>query len=123
MSKVYRQEILYQIFGCSEFPEVNEQSLLAFREHLVSSLEYPCFFMLADEDGASFEALKLLDFIDHVDLQKGLCVRVLRGSDRQIFTIPLVELVCLEDDSVNSPLIDAYCLWMSRSVLDKIRLA
>jgi len=109
------QQRLSRIFGTQQLPEVNEETLSTYREHLQRSLEHPCFLFLAHEDGASFEALQLQGLAEEFDQDLGLLALVKRLSDQKEFSVPLAQMECPYDDRTNHRLVDDYCQWFVRA--------
>lgn len=112
-----RETRLRRVFGTREAPEVTEDSLALFQEFLRNWLEEPCFVFVAQEDGAPFEALELLEVSEEFDVEQGLLATVRRTSDSKQFELPLAQLECPVEDATNHELIDDYCQWFVRSFL------
>lgn len=106
---------LRQVFGDREPPGASRDSLAVYREHLRERLEHPCFLHLVHEDGASFEALQLVDLIEEIDAEQGLLARVKRVSDDREFQLPLAHTECPPEDAANHEPIETYCQWFLRA--------
>jgi len=120
MSHPSWQAQVQEIFGTRDIPEVTSQHLEMFRDHLRSHLEDPCFLFLTSEEGAHFEAVLLVDCLEHVDESEGIFVQVKRTSDHKHFALPLAQLECPPEDPANHLLINAYCSWFIRSVFHNL---
>ena len=114
------QEQIQHIFNTEKIPELSQQNLLVYRDHLQSSLEHPCFLFAAAEDGAPFEAVLLEALLQEVDEHEGLYAQVKRTSDDRVFTLPLAHLECPQDDPANHDLVDTYCTWFLRSTFGSL---
>lgn len=106
---------LHRLFGLEQPPELCQDSLRTFLQHIRDSLEHPCFLFVVHEDGASFEALQLQELCEEFTLDQGLLAKVKRPSDDRLFELPLAELECPPEDTANHRLIDAYCQWFVRA--------
>ncbi|MFO7801227.1 MAG: hypothetical protein R6V55_02895 [Desulfovermiculus sp.] len=112
---LWKQKV-QEIFGSQKVPEVTSNNLKTFRDHLRSNLEEPCYLFISSDDGAQFEAVLLVDYLEDVDHSKGILVTVKRTSDDKAFTVPLAQLECPPEDTDNHSLVEAYSSWFIRSV-------
>ena len=120
MSHPLWKQHIQEIFGSREVPEVTPKNLETFRDHLRNNVQEPCFLFLSDDDGAHFEAVLLVDCHQDVDQNEGILVTVQRTSDHKEFTLPLVQLECPSEDSLNHRLVEAYSSWFIRSTFQNL---
>jgi hypothetical protein len=83
-------------------------------------MEHPCYLIQAQEDSSRFEALLLLDFVEEIDGEQGIMVRVSRSSDGKEILLPLAELECCDEDSSNSELVEDFTRWFMHTLLRRM---
>ena len=124
------------IFGTEDIPDVTDETLERYLEHLKQHLEFPCQltgiesfeweedYMYEDGDEKEHERLRktqpscmdkyeLLSFDNEVDPEDGILVNVKRMSDKKTFVLPLDKLEVTKRKSANRQLLDDYAIWFT----------
>ena len=137
MPKLDKQDQrIADIFGTEDIPDVTDETLERYLEHLKQHLEFPCQltgiesfeweedYMYEDGDEKEHERLRktqpscmdkyeLLSFDNEVDPEDGILVNVKRMSDKKTFVLPLAKLEVTKRKSANRQLLDDYAIWFT----------
>lgn len=120
----------------TKFIGVNDRNLKQYLVYLKKQIKHPCYLTATEEFGweekyidgraskkqyeklkktnpSHLDIFKLIGFVDEVDLDEGIQVKVERTSDRRQFIIPLAILETVDEDenSENFELLDYYSYW------------
>lgn len=124
------------IFGTEDVPDVTEETLERYLEHLKQNLEFPCqvtgiesfeweeYYMYEDGREKEHERLRktrpscmdkyeLLSFDNDIDPEDGILVNVRRISDKKTFVLALAKLEATKRKSVNRQLLNDYAIWFT----------
>jgi hypothetical protein len=123
-----------KIFKKKEAPEMNTESLGAYKAFLEKNLSLPVrvrgiedfdweeFYVLGPGDKDEYEEMKktrpsytdtfeILGFDDYVDDMRGIFVKVKRISDKKKFVLPLADVEGIEKRSESASLLHDYAVW------------
>ena len=137
MNEVDRQlKRIARIFDKDEPPEVNEETLMIFLDHLRRNVELPCILTGSEDfeweeyyvigpgskkeherlrktQASYLDAFELIGFDDEVNEDQGILVHVRRTSDKKRFWLPLDYLKTEVKRSKNYRLLDDYAVWFA----------
>jgi hypothetical protein len=114
------QDRINHLFETESPPDADTETMSLYLRHIRNRMEHPCYLIQAQEDSSRFEALLLLDFVEEIDGEQGIMVRVSRSSDGKEILLPLAELECCDEDSSNSELVEDFTRWFMHTLLRRM---
>ena len=128
------QETRYEQILGEDNLDISEESLNVYRSYLQKNIVLPCeltgiedfsweeFYIFGPGDKKEYEELKktrpshrdvftIISFVELIDDDAGLMVKVKRISDRKQFVLPLADLKATNINSRNYQLIVDYEVW------------
>ena len=114
------KERINELFDTARPPDANQETMAVYLRYLRTHMQHPCYLIQAQDESARFEALLLHELDEEIDSDRGILARVSRSSDGREFTLPLAELECCEDDTLNSELVEDFARWFMHTMLRRM---